>query len=97
MITSSANPRVKQAARLREAGERRATGLTLVDGSREIGRGIAAGIEMVEVFVDAEGPADPARETCLAAVAARGVEVVSLARRPFEKIAFGSRNEGRCC
>lgn len=94
MITSSTNPRVKQAARLREAGERRATGLTLVDGSREISRGIAAGIEMVEVFLDAEGPADPARDACVAALAARGVELVPLARRPFEKIAFGSRNEG---
>jgi TrmH family RNA methyltransferase len=94
MITSSTNPRVKQAMRLREAGERRATGLTLVDGAREIGRGIAAGVEMVEVFVDAEGPADPARDACVAALAARGVELVPLARRPFEKIAFGSRNEG---
>jgi RNA methyltransferase, TrmH family len=94
MITSSTNPRLKQAARLRDAGERRATGLTLVDGFREIGRAIAAGIEMVEVFVDAEGPTDPARDACLAALAPRGVELVPLARRPFEKIAFGSRNEG---
>jgi len=94
VITSSTNPRVKQAARLRDAGERRATGLTLVDGAREIGRAIAADIEMVEVFVDAEGPADPARDACLAALAERGVELVSLAQRPFEKIAFGSRNEG---
>jgi len=96
IITSTANPRVKQAARLRDAGVRRATGLTLVDGSREIGRGLAAGVgvEIVEVFVDAEGPPDPARTSCLDVLAARGVELVPLARRPFEKIAFGSRNEG---
>ncbi len=94
LITSSANPRVKQAARLREAGERRATGLTLVDGSREIGRALAAGVEIVEAFVDAESPPDPVRDACRDGLAARGVELVPLARRPFEKIAFGSRNEG---
>lgn len=93
-ITSSANPRVKQAARLRESGERRATGLTLVDGSREIGRALAAGVEIVEAFVDAESPPDSVRDACRDGLAARGVELVPLARRPFEKIAFGSRNEG---
>ena len=34
-ITSTANPRVRQAARLRDADARRETGLTLVDGRRE--------------------------------------------------------------
>ena len=94
IITSPTNPRVKEAARLRDAAARRATGLTLVDGSREIARGLAAGVEIVEVFVDAEGDADPARDACIGALTARDVELVPLARRPFEKIAFGSRNEG---
>lgn len=94
MITSSTNPRVKQAAQLREATARRATGLTLVDGFREIGRATAAGVEIVEVFIDAENPPNRDHDACLDVLAARGVEVVPLARRPFEKIAFGSRNEG---
>ena len=34
-ITSPANPRIKQAAALREADQRRSTGLTVVDGRRE--------------------------------------------------------------
>lgn len=93
-ITSTANPRVRQAARLREADARRATGLTLVDGRRELVRAVAAGIELVECFVDADGPNDPDRAAWLDGLAARGTPVVPLARRPFEKIAFGSRNEG---
>jgi TrmH family RNA methyltransferase len=93
-ITSTANPRVRQAARLREADERRTTGLTLVDGRRELARAVTAGIELVECFVDADGPGDAHRDAWLDDLAARGTPVVPLARRPFEKIAFGSRNEG---
>jgi TrmH family RNA methyltransferase len=93
-ITSTANPRVRQAARLREADERRTTGLTLVDGRRELARAVAAGIELVECFVDADGPRDADRDAWLDELAARDTPVVPLARRPFEKIAFGSRNEG---
>jgi len=93
-ITSPANPRVRAAAALRDADARRATGLTLVDGLREIGRALAAGVEFIEAFVDREAAPNPTRAEVLAALAARQVPAVALARRPFEKIAFGSRNEG---
>jgi TrmH family RNA methyltransferase len=93
-ITSPSNPRVREAARLREADARRITGLTLVDGRRELSRAAAAGVEIVEVFLDTDAPSDPARDAWLEPLAARGTRVTALARRPFEKIAFGSRNEG---
>jgi TrmH family RNA methyltransferase len=93
-ITSPANPRVRAAAGLRDADARRATGLTLVDGLREIGRALAAGIEITEAFLDGDAAADPARAELLAALAARHVPTVALSRRPFDRIAFGSRNEG---
>lgn len=100
-ITSPANPRVKQAGKLRAAGERRQTGLTLVDGIRELARAAAAGVEIVEVFVAADAAdatSDPervaARAACLEACAARGAAIVKLAPRAFEKVAFGDRNEG---
>ena len=53
-ITSTANPRVRSAARLRDADARRASGLTLVDGGREIRRAVAAGIRFEELFLDQE-------------------------------------------
>jgi TrmH family RNA methyltransferase len=93
-ITSTSNPRVRQAARLREADARRETSLALVDGRRELARAAAAGIEVVEVFLDADAPADATLEALLESLAARGTQLVALARKPFEKIAFGSRNEG---
>lgn len=92
-ITSPANPRVRAAARLREAGARREAGLTLVDGRRELARAVAAGIEIMEIFLDAEAPPDADRDAWLRDLASRGTAIVALARRAFEKIAFGSRNE----
>lgn len=95
-ITSPANPRVRTAAALREADARRATGLTLVDGRRELARAAAAGAEVVEVFADAgrTGAGDADLAAALADLAARGTRVVALAPRAFDRIAFGSRNEG---
>jgi len=107
-ITSAANPRVRQAARLRDADARRETGLTLIDGRRELSRAIKAGVAIEDVFVDAESAAallheetalaDLTRATpddlCLASLVARGTRITGLSRKAFERIAFGSRNEG---
>ena len=94
MITSSANPRVQEAARLREADARRTTGFTLVDGLREIDRAAVSGVEIPEAFLDTEAARDAARDGIVARLEARGTLIIPLARRPFEKVAFGSRNEG---
>ena len=107
-ITSVANPRVREAARLRDADARRETGLTLVDGRRELARATTAGVAIEEVFVDVEsaesllhedvttaaGARATPEEDCLASLVARGTRITSLSRKAFERIAFGSRNEG---
>ncbi len=51
-ITSPSNPRVRAAARLRDGEARRESGLTLVDGGRELRRAVAAGVVPVELFLD---------------------------------------------
>ena len=104
-ITSAANPRVREAARLRDADTRRETCLTLIDGRRELARATRAGVTIEEVFVDADSAAallqeefapshDTPDEPCLADLAARGTRITGLSRKAFERIAFGSRNEG---
>jgi len=93
-ITSVSNPRVREAVRLRDADGRRATGLTLVDGRRELKRAADTGIEILEVFCDAGAAPDHDREAWLGALQQRGTRITLLAARPFEKVAFGSRNEG---
>jgi TrmH family RNA methyltransferase len=91
-ITSAANPRVRRAAALRDSAARRTTGLTLVDGRRELSRAVAAGVPVEEVFVSVDRLDDGA--PFLADLAARGTPITRLAARPFEKVAFGSRDEG---
>ena len=51
ILTSLANPRIKAVSALRDRRERDRTGLTVVDGAREIRRAIDAGADLVEVFV----------------------------------------------
>jgi TrmH family RNA methyltransferase len=109
-ITSAANPRVRETARLRDADTRRVSGLTLIDGQRELARASAAGVVIEEVFIDADFAAsllhddaavatpDLATPTLdapdLARLASRGTRVTGLSQKAFERIAFGSRNEG---
>ena len=50
-LTSLTNPRVKAAVRLRDRREREATGLTIVDGPRELLRALEGGVEVAEAFV----------------------------------------------
>jgi TrmH family RNA methyltransferase len=98
-ITSPANPRIRAAAALRDADTRRATGLTLVDGRRECERAVAAGAEVVELFVATamlkrSGPDSSAFAEWVGGLTGRGVPLALLAERPFDRLAFGGRNEG---
>lgn len=95
-ITSPVNPRVRAAARLRDAGPRRDTSLTLVDGLRELDRCLRSGIELVEVFVAADSLSPPAPQLLevLAELVDRNVPLVPVAERPFARVGFGGRNEG---
>jgi TrmH family RNA methyltransferase len=98
-ITSPANPRVRAAAALRDADTRRTTGLTLVDGRRECERAVAAGAEVVELFVATaifkrSRPDSTALAEWIGGLNGRGVPMALLDDRPFERLAFGGRNEG---
>jgi RNA methyltransferase, TrmH family len=92
-ITSAKNPHVRAAAALRDRRERDAAGLTLVDGARELGRALAGGAEVVEVFVDEdrlgyEGAVavDEARR--------RGAAIVAVSGPVLDRLAYGDRAEG---
>lgn len=54
VITSPDNPRVKDVLRLRRSRERRASGLFVAEGRREVERAIAAGLTVTETFVASE-------------------------------------------
>jgi TrmH family RNA methyltransferase len=90
-IVSAANPRVKAAASLRQRQEREQRGRFLIEGRVEIGRALAAGVQVEELFA-LEGsdlpPSVPGVGTTVlgpaafARIAYRRDGLVAVARRP---------------
>ena len=93
-LASPSNPRIKAAAALRERRERDATGLTLVDGARELRRALDSGVEVVEAFLCEPLLAGEDARAALDALRARGVALTSTSEAAFAKLAFGDRAEG---
>jgi len=93
-ITSLQNPRVKAAARLRDARHRQKQGRFLIDGLREIDRAVRAGIELVDVFHCPERCAAGAAEAVDALLGWIDAEPLEVGPAVFDKLAFGERAEG---
>lgn len=92
-ITSAANTRVKQAARLRDRQGRNDQQRFLIDGLREITRAVEAGVELIEVFYCPE-LFRPEHHDLLQAAKQRGAEPLEVTRPIMEKLAYGDRAEG---
>jgi RNA methyltransferase, TrmH family len=93
-ISSTANPRIKVATRLRERSARDASGLTLVDGAREISRALASGIEVVELFACFEQAGSEDARSALALAAAAGIAPVTVSSGVLARLAYGHRSDG---
>ncbi len=94
ILTSTANPRVKAAVALRDRRERDRTGLTLIDGAREVRRALDAGVEVVEAFVCEPLLAGPDARAALDRLGADGASMTVTSEAVFAKLAFGERAEG---
>ena len=82
VITSLANPKIKEVVKLREGKHRRRTGKFLIDGLREFDRAVQAGIRILEVFT-----ADPSATYS-------NIAVRQVTEQVMQKILFGDRDEG---
>ncbi len=92
-ITSLTNPRVKAAVRLRDRREREATGLTIVDGAREILRALDAAIRIESAFI---APALLRSEDALEVDARIHAWPATIEVSPavLAKVAYGERSDG---
>ena len=79
--------------RLRDRGEREATGRTIVDGARELRRALEAGVEIIEAYVCEPLAGEDAR-AALDGLRDRRVAVTTTSPAAFAKLAFGDRAEG---
>jgi len=88
-ITSLQNGMIKNAQALREASQRRKDGMTIIDGAREIKRAFEAGIVLDKVFY-VKGQ----QEALLKQLSAHKIDLVEVADKVMEKLAYGERHEG---
>lgn len=93
-ISSIHNPRVKEAARLRERKGREEQGRIIIDGAREIERAIARGVEIQELYVCDELVTSETCRQVIEAVSQEGAEQLDVPPNVFAKLAFGERAEG---
>jgi len=93
-ITSLQNPRVKAVLRLRDARHRAKQSRFLIDGARELGRAIQAGVRLREVFVCRPACATPDAQQVLRMLDRCGAEILEATQPVLEKLTFGQRCEG---
>jgi TrmH family RNA methyltransferase len=93
-ITSLQNPRIKEMIRLRDGRHRRKQGRILIDGVREIGRAMQAGIVPGELVYCASLCDKASAQALIATAASRQVELIEVSTHVFEKLTFGTRAEG---
>jgi TrmH family RNA methyltransferase len=94
IITSLANPRVKAAIALRDRREREHSGLTLIDGARELRRALDAGVTVSEAFVCEPLLAGSDARAALDRLRTDGTTLRPTSEAVFAKLAFGQRAEG---
>jgi TrmH family RNA methyltransferase len=93
-ISSTANPRLRGALRLRGRRERDRHGLTLVDGVRETARALAGGASLREVFVSTQFCNDDECRALLDQLTAAEVPLWELGPDAFARLAYGDRLDG---
>jgi RNA methyltransferase, TrmH family len=93
-ITSLTNPRVKAAVRLRNRHERDETGLTIVDGAREVLRALDHGVAVAEAFVCRELIRSEDAGAAVDRLEVMGAPIRDVSETVLAKIAFGDRSEG---
>jgi len=93
-ITSAQNPRFRAALALREAPQRRQQGRILIDGLREIGRALDAGVAPIEAWVDPERLSSAEIDTLVGRLEAAGSAVIVADSRLIQRLGYGERSTG---
>lgn len=93
VLTSTANPKVKQIVRLRKRRSRDEQVVTLVEGYSEVSLALDAGARPLELFY-APDLAEPAQLALMERIARLGAQVTAVSREVFVKIAYRESPDG---
>jgi TrmH family RNA methyltransferase len=94
VVSSRHNPRYKAALGLRDGRQRRNRGHLLVDGAREIGRALDAGVTPIEAWVDPGRLRSAEAQALLPRLARSRAEVLETTPQLLERLAYGERDDG---
>ena len=94
VITSTANPKIKQVTTLRDRRDRDATGLFLIEGYREVSRAIAGNVAIEQLFYCPELFLGTNEPELLATASSRGASLIQTASHIFSKISYRDRPDG---
>lgn len=94
LITSSQNPRVKQALRLRKRRERDATQRFLIEGYRELLRALAGKQALEILFVCKKLFLGSNEQKLIDDARSRGAQVLECSESVFEKLSYRDRPDG---
>lgn len=95
-ITSLQNPRIKQLVKLRESRERKKSGLTRIDGARELIRAMQANVVADVVYVCDERMRDGEPREAIEVASALDIAIQPVTEAVYDKIRYGERDEGLC-
>lgn len=93
-VSSRHNPRFRAALALRESRARRSQGRLLVDGAREIGRALDAGVRFPEAWVVPERMGSDAAQALLPRLHAAGADLLTTTPALMAALAYGERDDG---
>ncbi len=93
-ITSLSNSNIKDIVRLKEKRHRDQTGLTIVDGAREIKMALAAGVRVEECYFAAKLLKNAESKGLLTELEKSGAILIEITPEIYRKIAYGEREEG---
>jgi len=94
VITSLQNPRVKQAVKLRDKRERDRSQSFLIEGYRELLRGVKGGVPLIGLFFSPEHFLGTNESALIEKIREQGVEVMEVSKAVFEKMSYRDRPDG---
>jgi TrmH family RNA methyltransferase len=94
IITSFSNSRIKMLAQLRRKGSRADDSRILIDGVREVGRAVEAGVALGEIYFCASLLSGEISADQLKRLATPQTDLVEVTEAVFEKIRYGDRTGG---
>ncbi|MBF0479503.1 MAG: RNA methyltransferase [Candidatus Omnitrophica bacterium] len=94
LITSSSNPKIKDAVSLRESKNRKETGLTIVEGYLEVKRALACAFQFTEIFYCPALLKKYDDGKVLEQLQGQKARLFEVPESVFEKMAYGERQEG---